>query len=93
MRFEWSDQKNRANFEKHGIWFEEGQTLWSNPDCVEFFDPEHSKNEDRFIRVGYSTNNRILLVVFCEREEGEVIRIISARKATPREVKAYEEGI
>ncbi len=86
-------QKNRSNFKKHGIWFEEGQTLSSNPDCIEFFDPEHSENEDRFIRVGYSTNVRILLVVFCEKEEGQIVRIISARKATPKEVKTYKEGI
>jgi len=93
MHFEWNDQKNRSNFKKHGVWFEEGKTLWSNPDSIEFFDPAHSEDEDRFIRVGYSTANRILLVVFCEKEEGQIIRIISARKATTKEVREYEEGI
>lgn len=92
-RFEWNDQKNRSNFKKHGIWFEEAQTLWSNPDCVEFFDPEHSDDEDRFIRVGFSTKNRLLLVIFCEKGDEQVVRIISARKATTNEVRRYEEGI
>ena len=93
MQFEWNDQKNKANFRKHKIWFEEAQTLWSNQHCIEFFDPEHSNNEDRFIRIGHSTNSRILLVVFCEKGDGNQIRIISARKATTYEARAYEEGI
>lgn len=93
MRFEWNEAKNRANFKKHGIWFEEAQTVWTDSHAEEFFDPEHSSNEDRFIRVGHSTKGRVLLVVFCEREEGGVIRLISARKATAKEVCEYEEGI
>ena len=93
MRFEWDDQKNRSNFRKHKIWFEEAQTLWSNSHCIEFFDPEHSDNEDRFIRIGHSTSSRILLVVFCEKDEDGIIRIISARKATLRETRVYEKGI
>lgn len=93
MRFEWDEQKNRANFRKHRIWFEEAQTLWSNPYCVEFLDPEHSDDEDRFIRIGHSTSSRILLVVFCEKGRDQVIRIISARKATPKEARTYEEGV
>jgi uncharacterized protein len=60
---------------------------------MEFFDPEHSEEEDRFLRIGYSTGGRLLLIVFCERESGGVIRLISARKATAKETKAYEEGI
>jgi uncharacterized DUF497 family protein len=56
-------------------------------------DSDHSESEDRFIRVGHSTRSRVLLVVFCERNRGRTVRIISARKATPREVKAHEEGI
>jgi uncharacterized DUF497 family protein len=93
MRFEWDDLKNRSNFRKHKIWFEEAQTLWSDPRCAEFFDPEHSVNEDRYIRIGYSTNNRILLVVYCEKTDNQAVRIISARKATIKEREAYEEGI
>ena len=93
MQFEWDERKNHSNFRKHGVWFEEAQTVWTDPDSVEFFDPEHSLVENRFIRIGHSTKNRILLVVFCERAEGSWIRIISARKATAREVKDYEKGI
>jgi uncharacterized protein len=93
MKFEWDENKNRPNYKKHGVWFEEAQTLWADAESVEFFDPEHSSNEDRFIRIGHSTRSRLLLVVFCERAEGSIIRIISARKATPREMRDYEKGI
>jgi uncharacterized DUF497 family protein len=93
VRFTWDDVKNAANFEKHGIWFEEAQTVWADPLATEFYDPDHSTDEDRFIRVGHSRKERILLVIFCERHGGKVVRIISARKATPKETKAHEEGI
>jgi uncharacterized protein len=93
MRFEWDENKNRSNYSKHGVWFEEAQTIWADSKSVEFFDPEHSSNEERFIRIGHSTRSRILLVVFCERAEGSTIRIISARKATTKEMSAYEKGI
>ncbi len=93
MDFEWGEAKNALNFKKHGIWFEEGQTVWADPQAVEFFDPDHSTSEDRFIRAGHSRKGRVLLVVFCERRGGHTIRILSARKATPKEVKRYEEGI
>jgi uncharacterized protein len=91
--FEWDEQKNGSNFRKHGVWFEEAQTLWADELAREFFDPEHSEKEDRFIRVGHSTDRRLLMVVFCERKDGDVIRIVSARRATPKEMKEYEEGI
>ena len=59
----------------------------------EWHDAKHSNREDRFIRIGYSNESRVLVVVFCERQKGEVIRIISARKALPMEVSEYEERI
>jgi uncharacterized DUF497 family protein len=93
MRFEWDETKNRGNFRKHGVWFEEAQTIWAQGTSVEFFDPTHSGDEDRFIRIGHSSRSRLLLVVFCEREDGEVVRIISARQATPREERQYAKGI
>ena len=93
MRFEWDERKNKTNFEKHGIWFEEAQTVWSDIHSAEFYDPEHSDTEDRFIRVGLSSRAKVLLVVFCERDEGDVIRIVSARSATKRERDDYEERI
>ena len=82
---EWNEAKNVSNFRKHGIWFEEAQTLWADESSSEFFDPEHSESEDRFIRVGYSSIHRLLLVVFCERSYGDIIRVISARKASEKE--------
>ena len=93
MHFLWDERKNEVNFKRHGIWFEEAQTVWADELAVEYYDPDHSEEEDRFIRVGHSSSARLLLVVYCERTEGEVIRIISARKATAKESKAHEEGI
>jgi uncharacterized DUF497 family protein len=93
MKFEWDEDKNLSNFRKHGIWFEEAQTIWADESSSEFFDPEHSDLEARFIRVGYSSVHRLLLVVFCERSDGDVIRLISARRATKSERRQHEEGI
>ena len=93
MRFEWDDRKNRTNFEKHGVWFEEAQTIWADGNSVEFFDSEHSEDEERFLRIGTSSRLKVLLVVFCEREEGAAIRIVSARKASRKEEQQYEKGI
>ncbi len=93
MLFEWHEDKNNANFDKHRIWFEEAQTIWTDKRAVEFFDPDHSQDEDRYIRIGCSSVTRLLLVVFCERHNAETIRLISARKATKNERSQYEEGI
>ncbi|MBI2601415.1 MAG: BrnT family toxin [Deltaproteobacteria bacterium] len=91
----WDEKKNRTNHRKHGIWFDEAQTIWADQRAIEFFDPEHSEVEDRFIRIGSSTAQKILLVVFCERASGgrEVIRILSARTVTKSERRQHEEGI
>jgi hypothetical protein len=93
VQYEWDDDKNRINYRRHGVWFEEAQTIWADQRSMEFYDPEHSIEESRYIRVGLSSKLRILLVVFCERPEGEVIRIISARRATSNEVLHYEKRI
>lgn len=93
MRFAWDEVKNSLNYQEHGIWFEEAQTVWADAYAMEYYDPAHSADEERFIRVGYSRKDRILLVVFSERHEGKTVRIISARKATARERQAHEEGI
>ena len=74
MNFEWNLKKNKSNFHNHGVWFEEAQTIWADPGSLEFFDPEHSSIEDRFIRIGFSTSSRLLLVVFCERNTGKCIK-------------------
>lgn len=93
VKFNWDPSKNERNYKKHGIWFEEAQTIWADPNSDELFDPENSDDEDRFIRLECSTLNRFLLVVFCERDSGGVIRIISARRMTTKERKQYEKGI
>lgn len=92
MKFEWDEDKAASNFKKHAIRFEEAQTVFLDPHAIEFFDNETEADEDRFIRIGLSRKPSVLLVVFCHPGDG-VTRIISARKATPDERKAYEEGI
>lgn len=93
IRFEWDDSKNKANRKKHGVWFEEAQQVFDDPRALMFSDLDHSGKEDRFILLGMSSSGRLLVVVHCERDGGNVIRIISARKAKTKEVKRYEEGI
>ena len=90
IRFEWSPAKSRANVRKHGISFEEAQSVFYDEYARQFFDDEHADDEDRFIMLGMSDRARMLVVCHCERESAEVIRIISARKATRRERKSYE---
>ena len=88
MKFEWDEEKALKNVTDHGVWFEEAQTVWADTGASEYYDEHHSDHEDRFLKVGYSTKQNCLFVVFCERE-GDVIRIISARKATKNEVNAH----
>lgn len=89
MRFEWDDQKARENLKKHGVTFGEATEVFYDPHALEVEDPKHSVDEERFSIIGYSTR-RLLFVVFAERH-GDVVRIISARRPTPSERKAYEE--
>ncbi len=91
--FEWDESKNKSNIVKHGISFEEAQVIWTDLRALEFFDPDSSEMEDRFIRVGSNPNRGTIFVVFCEREQGEIIRIISARKATAEERRDYERQL
>lgn len=92
LRFEWNPDKAAKNLDKHGISFEEAKTVFSDERAVLFDDPDHSMDEDRFLILGISQNLRLLIVSHCLREGGDVIRIISARKATRREEKQYEES-
>jgi uncharacterized DUF497 family protein len=92
--FEWDENKARANLEKHKISFEEARTIFADPFLLTFIDEFHSDREERFISIGLSERNQVLLAVHLEREEqGEtiVIRIVSCRKATTTERKHYEE--
>ncbi|WP_374075882.1 BrnT family toxin [Bdellovibrio bacteriovorus] len=93
MIYEWDERKNQKNYRKHGVWFEEAQTIWQDPFALEFYDVVHSADEERFIRIGYSAAQKILVVVFCERHSGKSIRIISARKATSLEKGFYEKRV
>ena len=90
--FSWDPAKSRSNRKKHGVSFEEARTVFFDEGALIAADPEHSADEDRFLIVGFSVRLRVLLVCFCDRREGDVIRIISARKATRKERKWYQEG-
>ncbi|OIO10222.1 MAG: hypothetical protein AUJ52_04615 [Elusimicrobia bacterium CG1_02_63_36] len=89
LSVEWDAGKSRANAKKHGITFEEAQTVFLDENAVRFYDPDHSQEEDRFILLGMSFRLRVLVVCHCLRESDSVIRIISARKADKREAKPY----
>jgi uncharacterized DUF497 family protein len=89
IKFEWHPSKAAANLKKHQVSFEEAQTVFYDDFAVQFFDDEHSHEEDRFLLLGMSVHSKLLLVCHCERQGGEAIRIISARKATKRESAFY----
>lgn len=89
MKFEWDENKAANNLAKHGVGFDEAITVFDDPLYVDFYDPDHSYEEYRFILLGRSVNKRLLFVSYMERNDN--IRIISARVATPSERKAYEQ--
>jgi len=89
LRFEWDARKATANLKKHGISFEEAKSVFFDERAKLIDDPNHSEDEDRFILLGLSHSLRIVVVCHCYRDEN-VIRIISARKATVRELKEYK---
>lgn len=92
MQFEWDAEKAEINQKKHGITFLEAQTVFADYDALRIFDPDHSEDEDRFILLGMSSILHILVVCHCYRKNDEIIRIISARKATKKECQAYERS-
>jgi hypothetical protein len=89
LHFTWDESKNRSNQQKHNVSFEEAQTVFYDASAMEFYDSAHSRKEDRFLLLGQSFSFKTLMVCHCYREEEGVIRIISARKATPKERKKY----
>lgn len=89
LRFEWDEDKNRENIKRHGVPFEEAQTVFLDEHAIRFFDPDHSEDEDRFIMLGMSFKLHVLVVCHCFRKSDTVIRIISARKAGKHEAKSY----
>ena len=91
MDFTWDPKKAVANIKKHSVSFEEAVTVFYDPLAKITDDPDHSKDEDRFILIGYSRTNSLLFVVHVYRERNEIVHIISARKATKKEKKDFKE--
>ena len=89
VHFTWDEAKDRENWRKHGVSFEEARTVFYDEHALRFFDPDHSQQEERFLMLGMSLRLRILIVCHCFREDDSVIRIISARKATRGERNHY----
>ena len=90
MEFKWDEKKAAANLADHGVSFDEAKTVFGDPLYVDFYDPDHSYDEHRYLIVGESRQGRLLIVSYTER--GESVRLISAREVTLSERKAYEEG-
>lgn len=91
MEFEWNPEKAQTNLRKHRVSFEEAQTVFNDPMFITVLDVEHSITEDRYITIGQSNRNRILLIAHAEKNGR--IRIISAREVTRYERNFYTEGL
>ena len=89
VTFSWDDRKERENQRKHGVSFDEATTAFADENARLKHDPDHSQDEDRFILLGFSAKLRLLVVVCAYRQDDKEIRIISARKAVPKERKQY----
>lgn len=88
--FEWDSSKAASNFRKHGVTFNEASTVFDNPQASETYDPDHSDEENRYLLIGQSARGQVLIISYTDREDRT--RIISARKAEPRERREYEDG-
>ena len=89
LKFEWDDKKNQNNIKKHGISFEETASVFEDDELLIIADDEHSKDEERFILIGFSFKANLLVVCHCYRNKDAIIRIISARKADSKERQKY----
>ena len=89
IKFEWDAAKATSNKKKHGVSFDEARSVFYDEFAVQFFD-EDTVSEDRFLMLGFSDEARLLIVCHCERDKGNLIRIISARKATKNESHFYQ---
>lgn len=89
IEFEWDEAKATANLKKHQVTFEEAKSIFFDEFGIQFFDEDHSSDEERFLMLGMSSVAKLLIVSHCERDHGATIRIISARKATKRESAFY----
>ena len=92
LKFEWDSRKAASNQRKHGVSFEEAATVFVDEQALIISDPDHSEKEERFVLLGISANLRTLVVCHCVREDGDVIRLISARKADRSERAQYKRG-
>ena len=90
MEFEWAENKAKTNLSKHGVSFDEAKTVFDHLFYIDFYDPDYSDDEDRYIIIGESQQRRLLIVSYTERKDK--IRLISAREVTKREREDYEEG-
>ena len=95
VRFEWNTAKDKTNFRNHGVSFEEAKTVFYDENAIEFYDQNHSLEEDRHLMIGLSSKIRLLLVNYtvCKSKEEEIIRIISSRKPTKNEQVIYFERL
>lgn len=91
IKFEWDANKASSNIKKHRVSFEEAQSVFYDEFAVQFFDNNDAEAENRFLMLGFSDKARLLIVCHCERNQGNVIRIISARKATKAECGYYQK--
>ena len=89
LAFTWDPGKAAANARKHGVSFQEAETVFSDEHALLLDDPEHSADEDRFVLIGLSAASRMVVVCHCYHERADVIRLISARKATRTERQTY----
>lgn len=89
LSFEWDKEKEKKNLIKHKIDFSEASTVFLDEDGLMIFDPDHSREEERYLLLGISNKGNILIISHCYRNSEEVIRIISARKANKREIETY----
>ena len=89
LRFQWDNLKEKANIKKHGVSFSEASSVFYDENALQFFDPDHSESEDRFILLGISFKLRVLVVCHCFRKSDTIIRILSARKADGDEENEY----
>lgn len=90
IEFEWDENKAEANLSKHGVSFDEAKTVFDDALYIDFYEPDHSDDEHRYIIIGESQQHRLLLVSYTERDHKT--RLINAREVTRREREDYEEG-
>jgi len=90
IKFEWDSSKADSNIKKHGISFEEAKSVFYDEYAIQFYQNDNKEGEDRFLLLGLSSMHKVLMICHCERDSGNTVRIISARKATKNERHFYE---